>query len=112
MAPKAFRLIWMEPDWIRTGRGEIRSLALTDIARLCDVFYIGGTKERALFGEAVVAPDPKRLPHFFPLIKQHRALLLNKLMGIQFETLFTHHLYAHTSTHARTPGLKTKEASK
>ena len=48
---------------------------LPDIARLCDVFYIGGTKCGAMFGEAVVAPHPEMLPHFFPLVKQHGALL-------------------------------------
>ena len=48
---------------------------LKDIARLCDVFYIGGTKCGLLFGEAVVAPKPETLPHFFPLVKQHGALL-------------------------------------
>lgn len=68
---------------------------LPDIARLCDVFYIGGTKCGAMFGEAVVAPDPERLPHFFPLVKQHGALLAKgRLLGIQFSTLFTDDLYA------------------
>ena len=67
---------------------------LPDIARLCDVFYIGGTKCGALFGEAVVAPNPERLPHFFPLVKQHGALLAKgRLQGIQFATLFTDDLY-------------------
>lgn len=50
-------------------------VTLADVARLCDVFYIGGTKVGALFGEAVVATHPGRLPHFYPLIKQHGALL-------------------------------------
>lgn len=58
---------------------------LPDIARLCDVFYIGGTKCGAMFGEAVVAADPKRLPHFFPLVKQHGALMAKgRLQGVQF----------------------------
>ena len=74
---------------------------LADIARLCDVFYIGGTKEGALFGEAVVAPDPARLPHFFPLVKQHGALLAKgRLLGVQFGALFTDGLYARISRHA------------
>ena len=50
-------------------------VTLRDVARLCDVFYIGGTKVGALFGEAVVAPRPQTLPHFFSLVKQHGALL-------------------------------------
>ena len=74
---------------------------LADIARLCDVFYIGGTKEGALFGEAVVAADPVRLPHFFPLVKQHGALLAKgRLLGVQFGALFTDGLYARISRHA------------
>lgn len=69
-------------------------VTLADLARLCDVFYIGGTKCGALFGEAVVIPDPTRIPHFFSIIKQHGALLAKgRLLGIQFETLFTDGLY-------------------
>ena len=74
---------------------------LADIARLCDVFYIGGTKVGAMFGEAVVAADPKRLPHFFPLVKQHGSLLAKgRLQGIQFATLFTDNLYVRIARHA------------
>ncbi len=74
---------------------------LSDIARLCDVFYIGGTKVGALFGEAVVARDPARLPHFFPLVKQHGALLAKgRLLGVQFAALFTDGLYTRIARHA------------
>lgn len=67
---------------------------LPDLARLCDVFYIGGTKCGLLFGEAVVAPNPATLPHFFPLVKQHGALCAKgRLQGVQFLTLFTDGLY-------------------
>ena len=103
-------------DGARLGYGlaaENTEVTLTDIARLCEVFYIGGTKVGALFGEAVVAPDPKRLPHFFPLIKQHGALLAKgRLLGIQFETLFTDHLYERMGKHAVRLALKLKEAFK
>lgn len=103
-------------DGARLGYGlaaENTEVTLTDIARLCDVFYIGGTKVGALFGEAVVAPDSKRLPHFFPLIKQHGALLAKgRLLGIQFETLFTDHLYERMGKHAVRLALKLKEAFK
>ena len=69
-------------------------VTLHDIARLCDVFYIGGTKCGALFGEAVVIPKPGLIPHFFTIIKQHGALLAKgRLLGIQFDTLFTDSLY-------------------
>lgn len=50
-------------------------VTLEDVARLCDVFYIGGTKVGTLFGEAVVVTRTDLLPHFFPLVKQHGALL-------------------------------------
>ena len=69
-------------------------VTLEDLARLCDAFYIGGTKCGALFGEAVVTPDPKLLPHFFSTIKQHGALLAKgRLLGLQFDTLFTEDRY-------------------
>ncbi len=69
-------------------------LTLADIAALCDVFYIGGTKCGALFGEAVVIPKAETIPHFFTIIKQHGALLAKgRLLGIQFDELFTAHLY-------------------
>ena len=65
-----------------------------DIARLCDAFYIGGTKCGALFGEAIVFPRKDTIPHFFTIIKQHGALLAKgRIAGIQFETLFTDGLY-------------------
>lgn len=69
-------------------------VTLEDLARLCDVFYIGGTKCGALFGEAVVIPEHDRIPHFFTIIKQHGALLAKgRIAGIQFDTLFTDDLY-------------------
>ena len=69
-------------------------LTLADLAALCDVFYIGGTKCSALFGEAVVIPNAETIPHFFTIIKQHGALLAKgRLLGLQFGTLFTDHLY-------------------
>jgi threonine aldolase len=69
-------------------------VTLNDLARLCDAFYIGGTKCGALLGEAVVFPDPAVAPHFFTLVKQHGALLAKgRIAGIQFDTLFTDGLY-------------------
>ena len=69
-------------------------VTLPDLARLCDVFYIGGTKCGALMGEAVVARDPARLPRFFTIMKQHGALLAKGwLLGLQFDALFTDGLY-------------------
>lgn len=69
-------------------------ITLTDLAQFCDVFYIGGTKCGALFGEAVVMPQPGTIPHFFTIIKQNGALLAKgRMLGIQFDVLFTDHLY-------------------
>ncbi len=69
-------------------------VTLPDLARLCDAFYIGGTKCGALFGEAVVIPKHGFIPHLFTIIKQHGALLAKgRIAGVQFETLFTDDLY-------------------
>ena len=82
-------------DGARLGFGLAASdVTLKDIARLADVFYIGGTKVGALFGEAVVITNPDLLKHFTPLVKQHGALLAKgRLLGLQFEALFTEGLY-------------------
>lgn len=85
-------------------------VTLRDIAALCDVFYIGGTKVGALFGEAVVVTRPDLLPHFRPLMKQHGALLAKgRLLGLQFEVLFTDDLYLRISRHAIDMAMKLKE---
>lgn len=71
-------------------------VSLADIADLCDVFTIGGTKCGALFGEAVVIPQKGMIPGFFTIVKQHGALLAKgRLLGIQFDELFRDHLYEH-----------------
>ena len=73
---------------------------LADLKDLCDVFYIGGTKVGALCGEAVVFT--KKAPkHFFTTIKQHGALLAKgRLLGVQFDTLFTDNLYGRIAANA------------
>lgn len=69
-------------------------VSLQDLGTLCDIFYIGGTKCGALFGEAVVIPKRGLIPHFFTLIKQQGALLAKGwLLGAQFDVLFTDGLY-------------------
>ena len=69
-------------------------VGLADLARLTDVFYIGGTKCGALLGEAVVMADASLAPNFFTQIKQHGALLAKgRVLGVQFEALFEDGLY-------------------
>ncbi len=69
-------------------------LTLPDIASLTDVFYIGGTKVGALIGEAVVFTKNNMPKHFETEVKQHGAMLAkSRLVGIQFDTLFTDNLY-------------------
>ena len=76
-------------------------VTIQDIARLCDVFYIGGTKVGALCGEAVVFTHANAPAHFFTSIKQHGALLAKgRLLGVQFDTLFTDELYFSIARHA------------
>ena len=71
------------------------------IAECCDVFYIGGTKVGALCGEAAVFTCHNTPKHFITRIKQHGALLAKgRLLGIQFDTLFTDDLYFRISRHA------------
>ncbi len=91
-------------DGARLGYGLMSresDLDLHELASLCDVFYIGGTKVGALCGEAVVFPGGNAPAHFFTTIKQHGALLAKgRLLGIQFDTLFTDGLYFRISRHA------------
>ncbi len=76
-------------------------VTLHDLSDLCDVFYIGGTKVGALCGEAVVFSRRKAPKHFLSIIKQHGALVAKgRLLGIQFDTLFTDDLYMKISRHA------------
>jgi len=87
-------------------------VTLKDIASLTDVFYIGGTKVGVLFGEAVVS-RPGLLDHFFNQTKQHGALLAKGwLLGIQFDALFTDHLYERLGKNAITMASLLKEGLK
>ncbi len=69
-------------------------VTLSDIAELCDVFYIGGTKCGALCGEAVVFTKNNMPKHFLTIVKNHGALLAKgRVTGVQFDALFTDDLY-------------------
>ena len=99
-------------DGARLGYGLMSpacDITLEDLASLCDVFTIGGTKVGALCGEAVVFPGgaPK---HFFTTVKQHGALLAKgRLLGIQFETLFTDGLYFSIARNAIDRAMELKQ---
>jgi threonine aldolase len=91
-------------DGARLGYGLMSrstDVSLQDIARLCDVFYIGGTKVGALCGEAVVFKEGKTPKSFYSLTKQHGAMLAKgRLLGVQFEALFEDGLYFDISKNA------------
>ena len=84
-------------DGARLGYGLEASgckLLPRDIARLCDVFYVGGTKQGALFGEAVVFTDTRLADDFRYFIKQNGGMLAKgRLLGLQFEVLMNEGLY-------------------
>ena len=91
-------------DGARLGYGLMTDgtdVTLQDVAHLCDVFYIGGTKVGTLFGEAVVITEPALKKDFLFMMKQHGARLAKgRLLGIQFDALFTDDLYLKISRHA------------
>lgn len=91
-------------DGARLGYGLMSSgtdVTLPDIARLCDVFYIGGTKVGALCGEALVFTRKNMPAHFSAVVKQKGALLAKgRLLGVQFDALFTDDLYFKISRNA------------
>jgi len=101
-------------DGARLGYGLVSAgndVGLADLARLCDAFYIGGTKVGAAFGEAVVFRAPGLCAHFFTLMKQHGAVLAKgRLLGIQFDTLFSDGLYLEAARHAIEAAAKLKAA--
>ncbi|MBE5780488.1 MAG: aminotransferase class I/II-fold pyridoxal phosphate-dependent enzyme [Clostridiales bacterium] len=90
-------------DGARLGFGitaESSDVGLKDLAKLCDVFYIGGTKLGALFGEAVVILNDAIKEDFRYLIKQRGGMLAKgRLLGVQFEAMFTDGLYERIGRH-------------
>ena len=86
-------------------------VSLEDIARLADVFYCGGTKCGALFGEAVVIVNDELKPHFRVNMKQNGAMLAKGwLLGAQFEALFTDDLYFKVARRANEYAARVKDA--
>ncbi|MDC7301735.1 threonine aldolase family protein [Agathobacter ruminis] len=103
-------------DGARLGYGlasKESDLTLETLAANCDVFYIGGTKVGALFGEAVVFTHANAPKHFYTMTKQHGAMLAKGwLTGLQYDVLFTDDLYMQVSRHAIEMAEKLKEILK
>lgn len=103
-------------DGARLGYGLTsvnNDLLFADIISLCDVFSIGGTKVGALCGEAVVFPNTDIEQGFRYQIKRHGGMLAKgRLLGIQFETLFTNDLYFHIAVNANVQALRIRRALK
>ena len=101
-------------DGARLGYGltsEINDISLNDLCKYSDIFYIGGTKVGALFGEAVIISNDAYKKDFRYNIKRHGGLLAKgRLLGIQFETLFTDDLYFRISKNAIDMAMKLKKA--
>ncbi|WP_427813704.1 threonine aldolase family protein [Enterococcus sp. 22-H-5-01] len=100
-------------DGARLGYGlaspEI-DVTLPMIAEYCDVFYIGGTKVGAFLGEAIVFTKNNRPEYFLAHMKQQGALLAKgRLLGLQFDTLFTDQLYFEISQHAIAMAMRLKK---
>ena len=86
-------------------------VSLNDISKYCDAFYIGGTKVGALFGEAVVFTKKNDAKYFFTKTKQKGAhLAKGRILGIQFDELFTDNLYFNISRHAIDLAMTIKES--
>lgn len=101
-------------DGARMGYGlasEGCDVTLADIAALADVFYLGGTKQGALFGEAVVIVNDALKKDFRYCIKQNGGMLAKgRLLGIQFLTLFEDGLYFLLSEHAVSQAMRIRDA--
>lgn len=96
--------LYLFVDGARLGYGLAapgNDVTMEDLANLCDVFYIGGTKVGALFGEAVVITNPALQEDFRYLIKQHGGMLAKgRLLGVQFDALMEDDLYEKIAAHA------------
>lgn len=103
-------------DGARMGYGlasEGCDVTIQDIAALADVFYLGGTKQGALFGEAVVIVNDHLKKDFRYFIKQNGGMLAKgRLLGIQFLTLFEDGLYFELSRHAVSQAMRIRDAFK
>lgn len=105
--------LYLYLDGARLGSAltaEGNDLTIEDIAALTDAFYIGGTKNGALFGEAVVLLNPELQREFRYSIKQHGGMLAKgRLLGIQFDRLFTDDLFFMAAAHANRMAMRLKQ---
>ena len=96
--------LYLFVDGARLGYGlaaKGNDVTFADLARLCDAFYIGGTKVGALFGEAVVISNPWIAEDFRYVIKQHGGMLAKGwLLGLQYEALMEDNLYMRIAASA------------
>ena len=98
------------PDWA-TASPARKMTHLPDIARLADVFYIGGTKCGAMIGEAVVICHPDIARDFRYVIKRHGGMLAKgRILGIQFEELFKDGLYFDICREANSLAYRIRDA--
>jgi threonine aldolase len=108
--------LYLFMDGARLGHGltsEISDLTLERVAELTDIFYLGGTKNGALIGEAIVINNQVLQPDFAFNIKQKGALLAKgRLLGIQFMELMKDDLYFDLAKHANQQAMKIKNALK
>lgn len=108
--------LYLFMDGARLGHGltsEISDLTLEKVAELTDIFYLGGTKNGALIGEAIVINNPELQQDFAFNIKQKGALLAKgRLLGIQFLELMKNDLYFDLAKHANQQAMKIKNAMK
>ena len=104
-------LLYLDGARLASGMtAEDCDLIPADLHRLCDAFYIGGTKNGALFGEALVLVNDALKPDFRYMIKNRGAMLAKGwLLGIQFEELFCDGLYFEVGQHANGLAMKLKE---
>ena len=106
--------LYLFMDGARLGQAltsEINDLTLEDIANLTDVFYLGGTKNGALLGEAIIITNKKLKGEFGFHIKQKGAMLAKgRLLGIQFSELMKNELYFDLAKHSNVQAMKIKSA--
>ncbi|WP_027383836.1 threonine aldolase family protein [Epilithonimonas caeni] len=106
--------LYLFMDGARLGQAltsEISDLTLEDIANLTDIFYLGGTKNGALLGEAIIITNDKLKEEFGFHVKQKGAMLAKgRLLGIQFLELMKNDLYFDLAKHSNVQAMKIKSA--